>query len=140
MGETDLISRQAAIDVADKFSNADECNGSDVATDIISGLISLPSVPPQKVCVAEVKVEIDDIKDYIDKAIDAERWIPCGEKYPEPDDRVLVITDTFDYYVWDCMSGREDNYFWEDESGYYHNKDEVIAWMPLPEPYKGEQE
>lgn len=43
MGETDLIDRQAAIDVADKFSDADGCNGSDVATDIISGLISLPS-------------------------------------------------------------------------------------------------
>ena len=40
----DTISRQAAIDIADKFSDADECNGSDVATDIISGLISLPSV------------------------------------------------------------------------------------------------
>ena len=44
----DLISRQAAIDVADKFSDADGCNGSDVATDIISGLISLPSAQPDK--------------------------------------------------------------------------------------------
>ena len=46
---SDYISRQAAIDVADKFSDADGCNGSDVAMDIISGLISLPSVQPDVV-------------------------------------------------------------------------------------------
>lgn len=63
------------------------------------------------------------------------RWIPCSERYPEPDERVLV-TDGYCYYVWDCMSNREDAYFWEDESGYYHNKYDVVAWMPLPEPYK----
>lgn len=138
MGETDLISRQAVIDAIDSFI-LDEVT--DVHGDTVREILErLPSAPPKKICVAEVKVEIDDLKDYIDKAINAERWIPCSEKYPEPDDRVLVITDSYDYYVWDCMSGREDNYFWEDESGYYHNKDEVIAWMPLPSPYKGEQE
>ena len=138
MGETDLISRQAVIDAIDSFI-LDEVT--DVHGDTVREILErLPSAPPKKICVAEVKVEIDDLKDYIDKAINAERWIPCSEKYPEPDDRVLVITDSYDYYVWDCMSGREDNYFWENESGYYHNKDEVIAWMPLPSPYKGEQE
>ena len=67
-------------------------------------------------------------------------WIPCSERYPEPDERVLVAIGDYDWFVWDCMSNRGDDYFWEDEQGFYHNKYEVIAWMPLPEPWKGDTE
>jgi hypothetical protein len=38
------------------------------------------------------------------------------------------------------MSNRGDDYFWEDEEGFYHNKYEVVAWMPLPEPWRGDAE
>jgi len=62
-------------------------------------------------------------------------WIPCSERYPDMDEKVLVYTETHDYYVWGCMSNRADNYFWEDEDGFYHDKYEVDLWMPLPEPY-----
>ena len=68
------------------------------------------------------------------------RWIPCSERYPDMDERVLVYTVAHDYHVWDCMSNRADNYFWEDEVGLYRDKYEADLWMPLPEPYKeGEQ-
>jgi hypothetical protein len=67
-------------------------------------------------------------------------WIPCSERYPEQDERVIVTIGDYDYFVWDCMSNRGDDYFWEDEQGFYHNKYEVIAWMPMPELYGGEQE
>jgi hypothetical protein len=56
------------------------------------------------------------------------------------DERVLVYTVAHEYHVWDCMSNRADNYFWEDEDGLYHNKYEASLWMPLPEPYKAESE
>ena len=65
-------------------------------------------------------------------------WIPCSKKYPDMDERVLVYTMGHEYHVWDCMSNRGDSYFWEDEDGLYRNKYEVVAWMPLPQPYKGE--
>ena len=68
------------------------------------------------------------------------QWIPCSERYPEQDERVLVTIGDYDWFVWNCMSNRGDDYFWEDEQGLYHNKYEVLAWMPLPEPYGGEQE
>ena len=74
------------------------------------------------------------------KALEEPQWIPCSVKYPEADERVLVTTVGYDYYVWDCMSNRSDSYFWEDESGFYHDKHEVIAWMPLPEPWRGDVE
>lgn len=70
----------------------------------------------------------------------AQHWIPCSVKYPESDERVLVTSGGYDYYVWDCMSNRGDDYFWEDEEGLYHNKYEVVAWMPLPEPWRGDEE
>ena len=63
------------------------------------------------------------------------KWIPCSDRYPDMDERVLVYTVAHEYHVWDCMSNRADNYFWEDETGLYHDKYEVNLWLPLPEPY-----
>ncbi len=60
-------------------------------------------------------------------------WILLSEKIPEMDERVIITTHGYDYHIWDCMSNRGDNYFWEDEEGLYHNKYEVVAWLPLPE-------
>ena len=61
------------------------------------------------------------------------KWILLSEKIPEMDERVLVIDNGYEYHVWDCMSNRGDEYFWEDEEGLYHNKYEVVAWLPFPE-------
>lgn len=67
-----------------------------------------------------------------------QRWIPCSEKYPNPGERVLVTIGGYDMWVWDCKADREDDfYFWEDEQGFYHNKYEIDAWMPLPKPWRG---
>ena len=60
------------------------------------------------------------------------KWIPCSERLPETEDKVMCCTETkkgnknivIGYYMdgaWRC--GMNSN---------------VIAWMPLPEPYKGE--
>ena len=67
------------------------------------------------------------------------RWIPCSERLPERDVNVLayVRNVSFDYQhvMWiDDYSGR-----W---SGFIGSGigDEVLAWMPLPEPYEAESE
>ena len=62
-------------------------------------------------------------------------WIPCSERLPD-DDRTKVVT---------LANGNA-------EAGYYSNGDwwcvgdtislenpTVIAWMPLPEPYRAER-
>jgi hypothetical protein len=66
------------------------------------------------------------------------RWIPCSERLPERDENVLTYhrNESFDYqYVsWiDDYSGK-----W---AGFIGNlSDEVLAWSPLPEDYKEEDE
>lgn len=60
-------------------------------------------------------------------------WIPCSERLPEKSGRVLVSYESIN----DEIAVSETNYdyrrktFWISPS--------VIAWMPLPEPYKPEK-
>ena len=60
-------------------------------------------------------------------------WIPCNEGLPEEDGEYLVTdvsggaaTVTETYFITDC-----------DGEGHWGALD-IIAWMPLPEPYKEE--
>ena len=77
---------------------------------------------------------------YAISALAEPRWIPCSEKYPDQGERVLVTIGGYDIWVWDRRANRGDDYFWEDEQGFYHNKYEIDAWMPLPEPYREDKE
>lgn len=69
-------------------------------------------------------------------------WISTNESLPEEDMPVLVAVKTKDrlpkwvkkqtyHYVTDI-----DVY---DYNGWYGNGNSVVAWQPLPEPYKGEE-
>lgn len=109
----DLINRQDAINIAQELIIPSDGyrQYNRAVNNYVARLMRLPSTEPQ--------------------------WIFCNEKYPEMDERVLVNLDGYyDCHVWDCMSNRSDDYFWEDECGLYHNKYEVTAWMPYQEPYK----
>lgn len=71
------------------------------------------------------------------------QWIPCSERLPNNESLVLVyyifneqIEDKKDIWIgWHEMDGVW--YVDGEEHGEEWNN-EVIAWMPLPEPYKGE--
>ena len=125
----DLISRQAAIDLTwFEPSYTDPLN---VLTEVRDRLKALPSAQPEQ------------------------RWIPCSERLPEERDWYLGIfkePDTgwinpipfiCDYLLgtktkattkegW-ILKGHTDR---EEYIDYYFNL-ECVAWMPLPEPYKG---
>lgn len=69
------------------------------------------------------------------------KWVPCEERLPEPNVAVLGYAPAFDnifavYY--DSVCG------WMTWSPVYDEpfpscQGEIVAWMPLPEPYKGER-
>ena len=59
------------------------------------------------------------------------QWIPCSERLPENDDSVLITHSQGVTKAW--WNGR----FWA--NGMTKKFKTVTAWMPLPEPYRGEQ-
>lgn len=68
-------------------------------------------------------------------------WIPVSERLPETNGRYLAyIVNKHDdklKYIMTCEYSLADgywNWFPDDECA----SDNVIAWMPLPEPYKAE--
>ena len=63
-----------------------------------------------------------------DKELTQRTWIPCEERLPEPTQEVLVTGTNSCVYTSRIVHG---------EFEYGGN---VVAWMPLPEPYKGERE
>ena len=63
-----------------------------------------------------------------------DRWIPCSERMPEVDGNYLIsgVWGSGKEAVGDCDFSVNDGYFrtaWNFD---------VLAWMSLPEPYKGE--
>ena len=99
---------------------------------------------------------IDTVEDQ--PAVDIPRWIPCSEKLPEEDyetgngvqfsnDVLATIVNHAndgELYVWllKTVDGKWYDYTPnEDGSHEVQYLCEVIAWMPLPKPYKeGEEE
>ena len=83
----------------------------------------------------KITVGEETVFDIIDRLPKVGEWIPCSERLPEEDG---------EYLVWVRYEGREFTTTEEYEdgmwnySGAYNFNDKVIAWMPLPEQYKGE--
>lgn len=65
-------------------------------------------------------------------------WIPCSESLPEEQGQYLVTFPVYNgescVYVLSFCKGK----FYETDDEYGDAEyDDVIAWMPLPEPWKG---
>lgn len=62
-------------------------------------------------------------------------WIPCNEKLPEDSYDVLFCTDQKEMFIGCCYQYLNGEYDIDDyEGGIWEGN--VIAWMPLPEPYR----
>jgi len=69
------------------------------------------------------------------KAFEQTRWIPVSEKVPEDGEEVLCFLDSEEMAV---LFRRND--WGQDEwvdGGFATGSYDVVAWMPLPKPYKG---
>lgn len=78
------------------------------------------------------------VVEHIEEQPPAQQWIPCSERLPEKRKTVLIQTDCCN---WMAVGFMNENSEWFAEDGDGYCTDIVanpIAWMPLPEPYKGE--
>lgn len=148
---SDLISRKAAIEKIESHTRVGDELYPLTDTDKIlnhafeiaaSCVYNLPSAQPediQKIQDLE-QAQLDKIHElaYQDGKADAMRWIPCSERLPENGGRYLIsVLDginrrtTVAPYLPRCkawaMNGRMA--YWK-----------VIAWLPLPEPYREEEQ
>lgn len=70
------------------------------------------------------------------------QWIPCSERLPENNRQVLVYARSVHYALakYDEMREEDGTYKkqWVTFDAWkpFYTIKEVIAWMPLPEPYK----
>lgn len=65
-------------------------------------------------------------------------WIPCSERLPKRDELVLVTYKTTDrIHLCRYLDDGSENPWWSyiDDCCAWNNV--VLAWMPLPKPYKG---
>lgn len=113
---TDYIDRQAAIDALCKAGCRSGYCG--VSCDDVKAIEQLPSAQPEQ------------------------RWIPCSERLPEENGQYLItvkyvhVDDYEDIYSehGEWADGKWDMFIF----GHCGKVENITAWMPLPEPYKGE--
>ncbi len=76
--------------------------------------------------------QVEFVKVFMD-ALDPD-WIPCRKELP-PDDRTVLVTLRWGTDDYEITTGE----YWHDSPsspGWGTYEGHVIAWMPLPEPYK----
>lgn len=119
----DVISRQAVIEALDKRFDSIPMEQTTEILLLRKDLRDIPSVQPKQ------------------------RWIPCSERLPEEERYVLITKESFKINGYeqevikakrsaDPRSGKIE--WWSPEFGTLKNK-AVLAWMPMPEPYKEEK-
>ena len=93
--------------------------------------------------------EMDDIYDA--PTIETQKWIPCSERLPEKNGRCLATRGlSAAGGIWnrvyicnysDLMGLKKDKVFWQGNVGKsdFEELEDVIAWMPLPEPWREEE-
>lgn len=102
----------------------------------------LQSAEAKTKCVAQIKVDTEEIARRIKEEHDiTNEWIPCSERLPKRDELVLVTYKTTDrIHLCRYIDDGSENPWWSyiDDCCAWNNV--VLAWMPLPKPYREDGE
>lgn len=77
---------------------------------------------------------ICEIKDFVNEQPRVNQWIPCSERLPKEHGWYLV------QYSKELLGGLIIEVVGYDERGFLGSISDVIAWIPLPEPYQEEKD
>ena len=117
---SDLISRQDAIAVLELLADKMSDEGKTVMAQAVAVLKDLRPAEPER------------------------RWIPVTERLPEDNRQVLVYAQSTHFALAKYDEMMKPNGEWKkqwvtfDAWKPYYTIQNVIAWMPLPEPWRGE--
>ena len=79
------------------------------------------------------------IDGYLKAKEEAQEWTPCSERLPEEYGNYLITTSDGDVDIGSIDPNKKSGWSACDADGFYWLRN-VIAWMPLPGGYKGEQD
>lgn len=149
---SDLIKREDTIDaIQTAYCTPCKERGDDHnevrcrACEFDDAMMQIDSVPSVDAIPCEVADKIGEenekLTDRIGQLEEQMRWIPCSERLPTKRRSVLITTNE-DFVGEACYWATTGNHvIWKGyrwEATYWD--DEVIAWMPLPKPYREENE
>lgn len=104
---------------------------------------ALPSAEAEIKCVAQIDVNTEEVVRRIKEEYDiTDGWIPCSERVPKENEYVdnvckyYLIQDEYGDMHVAHLSGRG----WETIESIKALGCDVIAWMPLPKPYRKDGE
>lgn len=141
------------VDVLGSYTDLDIPYKREIAENILTKLSSVTPQEPKIVPIAEIKFDDDMLHEIVEEAVKnieiEPKWITVGERLPQKDESVLLticansslygFNENYVKVMCGSYSPCEDKRDWVvNEIRYYI--DNVIAWMPLPEPYKAESE
>lgn len=92
-----------------------------------------------------IRSEVDNLFiGAIDMAIEAlsaeAEWIPCSERLPsESGDYLCTIPLDADETYTEVLTFHKGRFYEDDDEWGETYHDDVLAWMPLPKPYKAER-
>lgn len=80
----------------------------------------------------------EQLREAVDKAIKAleePKWIPCSERLPV-ENQICIVTDETMRNTYEYRFSKET---YDATQGWTYLRRRIIAWMPLPEPYREEK-
>ena len=128
----DLISRRAAIDAIEEYADRLQ-------------MVNWKENPGVPYKVHALNWCINTIRDLPSAQQEYGRWIPCEERMPEEPFGCLVTVMDTEPMTWEEFENilpyfvGWDGEQWSDEDG-LECPFEVLAWMPLPKPWKMNEE
>ena len=152
---SDLINKQDAIEAIENVSCFDgkgisalKCEAID---DAVRTIRKLPTAQPEDefdCCelTPDGGIDANYAIDVLKNIPSAQQWIPCSERLPSEDGRYLVSYWLMKDMPWiSVMYYGKPTFPETDHPCFYVSDDEygdveyndIVAWMPLPEPYKG---
>lgn len=143
----DLIKRSDAIEEIYKARTPDVASHQ-YAELFINAVCRAPSADRPREVIAQVTFDEEKLREIVKEAVERFKeeyevadspqgeWIPCSERLPSEDEQdpelgvIVTLGNGYDGLQYDWYHDGH----WYDWNGF------VVAWMPLPEPWKGESD